>query len=66
MIPLMSLMIGAYIVTRMLEIFGRDDPDESTATKIILKVCSIGTIFIAIYCVYSIFSAGADVANFNF
>jgi hypothetical protein len=66
MIPLMSLMVGAYIVTRMLEIFGRDDPNESTATKIILKICSIGTVIITIYCVYSIFSTGVDLANFNF
>ena len=63
MIPLMSLMIGSYIFTRMIVLFGRDNPSDDTITKIFIKICSIATIVITIYCIYSIFTAGAEIPS---
>lgn len=64
MIPLMSLMIGSYIFTRMIVLFGRDDPNEDKTTKILVKIFSLATIVITVYCVYSIFKAGTAIPSF--
>jgi len=63
MIPLMSLMIGSYIFTRMIVLFGRDDPNEDKTTKILIKIFSLATIVITLYCVYSIIQAGAEIPS---
>jgi len=63
MIPLMSLMIGAYIFTRMIVLFGRDDPNEDKTTKILIKIFSLATMVITIYCVYSIIKTGVEVPS---
>ena len=63
MIPLISLMIGAYIFTRMIVLFGRDDPAEDKITKILIKAFSLITMIIAVYCVYSIFKAGTEIPS---
>ena len=63
MIPLMSLMIGAYIFTRMIVLFGRDDPNDDKLTKILFKVFSLATMAITAYCVYSIITAGAEIPS---
>ncbi|MBA7698982.1 hypothetical protein ES703_107666 [subsurface metagenome] len=63
MIPLMSLMIGAYIFTRMFVLFGRDDLSGDKATKILIKIFSLATMAITLYCVYSIIMAGAEIPS---
>ena len=63
MIPLMSLMIGAYIFTRMLVLFGRDDPNDDKTTKILFKIFSLATMVTTAYCVYSIIMAGAEIPS---
>ena len=63
MIPLMSLMIGSYIFTKMMVLFGRDDPNDDKTTKIILKVFAIATMIVTVYCVYMIMQSGGDLAS---
>jgi len=63
MIPLLSLMVGAYIFTRMIVLFGRDDPNEDKTTKILIKIFSLATMIITVYCVYSIIMAGAEIPS---
>jgi len=63
MIPLMSLMIGAYVFTRMFVLFGRDDPNDDKATKIVIKILSLATMVITLYCVYSIIKTGAEIPS---
>lgn len=58
MIPLLSLMIGAYICTRMLVLALRDDPHESKSATTIIRLVAIATIVITIFCVGSIFMTG--------
>ena len=58
MIPLMSLMIGCYIVTRMMIFLLRDDPQQSKAGIIINKVLAAGTVLVTITCVIFIFLSG--------
>ena len=64
MMPLMSLMIGSYIFTRMVVLFGRDDPTEDKITKILIKAFSLITMIITVYCVYSIIKTGAEIPSF--
>lgn len=58
MIPLMSLMIGCYIVTRMMIFLLRDDSQQSKAGIIINKVLAAGTVLVTITCVIFIFLSG--------
>jgi len=67
MIPLMSLMIGAYIITKMIVLYARDDPKDSekyTFGEVFIKIFSIGTLIITVYCVYSIMVAGVKIPSF--
>jgi len=59
----MSLMIGSYIFTKMIVLFGRDEPKDDKTTKILFKIFSIATMAITAYCVYSIFQAGAEIPS---
>jgi len=62
MIPLIALMIGAYICTRMLElIIVKQDFEGASWLKIIIIFAAIGTIIITIFCVVSIFTSGLDI-----
>ncbi len=63
MIPLMSLMIGSYIFTKMLVLFGRDDPNDDKTNKIIFKIFAIATMAVTAYCVYMIMQSGGDLAS---
>ena len=63
MIPMMSLMIGAYIFTRMMVLIARDNPADDKTTKILVKILGLATILITIYCVYSILQAGTDISS---
>jgi len=60
MIPAIALMIGAYIITRMLEKILDDD------SKSIVRIFGALTILITLYSLYSVFSAGVDISNLNF
>ena len=60
MIPLLSLMVGAYIFTRMLVLFGRDNPSDDKVGKIVFKIFALITMAITVYCVYSIMATGAE------
>lgn len=63
MIPMTALMIGAYIFTRMMVLIARDNPADDKTTKILVKILGLVTILITLYCVYSIFQAGAEVSS---
>lgn len=65
MIPLLSLMVGAYIFTRMIELFGRDNPNDDPVTKILIRVFSVITAIITVYCVYSIMSSGMESSFYD-
>lgn len=52
----MSLMIGYYIVTRMMIFLLRSDLQQSNVGMVINKVLAVGTIFVTITCVILIFS----------
>ena len=55
MIPFMSLMIGAYIVTRMLIVLLREENVDSRFSAILIKLFAAATILITIACVILIF-----------
>lgn len=68
MIPLLSLMVGSYIFTRMLVLFGRDNPDDDKLGKVVFKVFALITMAITVYCVYSIITTDVqlwDVINYK-
>ncbi|TET68640.1 MAG: DUF2393 domain-containing protein [Candidatus Aminicenantes bacterium] len=64
MIPLIALMIGAYIVTRMMIFLLNKNPDQIKLGNIINKVLATITIIITVVCVVLIFSS--SISSFNF
>ena len=66
MIPSLSLMIGAYICMRMFElIIVKQKFEGSDWLKVPLVLAAIATAAIAIFCVYTILSAGLELPNFG-
>lgn len=65
MIPLIALMIGAYIVTRMMIFLLNKNPDQIKLGNIINKVLAIITIIITVVCVVLIFSPNTDFVDFG-
>lgn len=63
MIPLFALMVGCYIITRMIELFGRDNPSDDPVTKYLILISSAITILVAIYCVYMILGSGVESSS---
>jgi hypothetical protein len=66
MIPLLSLMIGAYICTRMLEIivyYEKQKKEMPIFSAVILSLAAIGTIIITIFCVISIMTSGISLPS---
>jgi hypothetical protein len=55
MIPLIALMIGAYIVTQMMIFLLRNDPQQSKTGMVFNKILAALTIFITVICVISIY-----------
>ena len=53
MIPTIGVMIGAYIITRMVELIARTDQPESYAFVRILAVITIAVTVLAIISLYS-------------
>ena len=64
MFPMASLMVGAYIVTRMISLIATDDPNADKTGRILSKVLAVITIVVTIYCVYSILVSGLDIPEF--
>lgn len=60
MIPLMALMIGVYIVTRMIVLLVRNDNRDTKTGKIIIKIFALATFFLTIICVTMIFILGSE------
>lgn len=54
MIPTIGLMMGVYIITRMLELL---DKKEVRATP---KVFAVITIIITIFCIFALLASGAS------
>lgn len=63
MIPLMSLMIGAYIVTRMMIFLLRDDPQHYKFGIVINKVLAVSTIIITGICIILMFLPNVESLN---
>lgn len=59
MIPLIGLMVGAYIITKMLSLV-IDKPKE---TNIVTVVFAIATILISLYVIYSLLTSGSELAQ---
>lgn len=55
MIPLLSLMIGVYIITRMMIFLLRDNPQLSNVAAFFTKILAAITIFITIICIILIY-----------
>jgi len=66
MLPLMALMIGAYIITRMMIFLLGDDPNQSKFSLVVNKLLASGTIIITIVCLILIWisSVGLDMEQF--
>ena len=60
MIPALSLMIGMYIITRMLEILLKDD------TNTFVKVIGLITVVITLISLFDILIKGASVSTAGF
>lgn len=58
MIPAIALMIGAYIITRMIIVL--TDREE---TGIVSTIFAGITILVSLYCIYTVFSSGAEISN---
>lgn len=64
MVPLLSLMVAAYICTRMLEIivfYEKQKKEIPIFSAVILSLAAIATIIITAYCVISIFTSGLRI-----
>jgi len=64
MIPEIGLMIGAYIITRMAEIFATSS--QRTIEKGFVKVCAGGTLLFALYTMLSLFVRGSSISTRGF
>ncbi|WP_238914230.1 hypothetical protein [Achromobacter insolitus] len=53
MIPAIGLMVGAYILTRMIDMLGRSD------VSAIAKLFSVGTILVVLFGCFVLLSAGS-------
>jgi len=63
MIPEIGLMIGFYIITRMISfLLRKGERKESTA----VMVLSVITIIITVFVVYDLFVRGASIQNLGF
>ncbi len=60
MIPDLGLMIGAYVVTRMILLLSRKDEQAGGA---LVKVTAVGTILIVIVCLVDLLTAGAQTSR---
>ena len=58
MIPAIALMVGAYIITRMVIVI--TDKEE---TGIVSTILAGITIMVSLYCIYVIISSGVEVSN---
>lgn len=58
MIPAIGLMIGAYIITRMIIVL-----TDTKKTGLLVMIFAVLTILISIYCIYTLFASGVDVSN---
>jgi len=63
MIPEIGLMIGMYIITRMVSFITRTGERKESIAVIILGVI---TILISIFVIYDLFSSGASIPNLNY
>lgn len=61
MIPAIAFMIGAYIITRMINLIL-----DSEELSIVTTIPSSITILITIFCIYIVLSAGFEVSNLPF
>lgn len=59
MIPDIAIMVGAYIVTRMLRIITKKDPKEHGAVVASAAITIVATLF----AVFDVLRRGIDVAN---
>lgn len=55
MIPAIALMIGAYIITRMVEILS--NKENSTATAMFALI----TILVVLFCIFNVFTAANNI-----
>lgn len=62
MIPAIALMVGAYIFTRMFQIF--ISPDKEGNQKPFIVILAAITLIITVYSVYTVMSAGASIPDF--
>jgi hypothetical protein len=58
MIPLIGLMVGAYIITRMLHLI--IDKEKLSPVTLIFATC---TILITLYVIYSLLSKGMELTG---
>jgi len=58
MIPAIALMVGAYIITRMVIVI--TDKEE---TGIVSTILAGITIMVSLYCIYVIISSGVEASN---
>jgi len=61
MIPLMALMIGAYIITRMMIFLLGEQPNQSKFSLVVNKLFAAGTIVVSVACILLIFASGVDL-----
>lgn len=59
MIPLIGIMIGAYIITRMLHLI----IDQSKTTNAVTMIFAVITILITIYVIYSLLTSGSETSS---
>ena len=61
MIPAIGVMVGAYIITRMVRLLV-----DKEDTGIITTILAAATILISIYSIYVLVTSGIDISNINY
>jgi len=62
MIPTIGIMVGLYIITRMLSLLLKNkDGKESIVTGVFAGI----TILVTLYSIYSLYTSGIDLSQLN-
>ena len=60
MIPTIGIMVGLYVITRMLDFI---IPKKDGNTSGVVQIFAIITILFTLYAIYSLFTGGVDFSN---
>ena len=60
MIPTIGIMVGLYVITKMLDFI---IPKKDGNINVVVQIFAIITIFFTLYAIYSLFTTGVDLSS---